>query len=84
MTHFLDSQTLDPLAYIGLTLRKLDCDVFNISQNDKKILVENLSDYIINQMISNGYGISSSLSKKLAKKYLWIYQQNEKKYYNIK
>ena len=80
MENFLDRLTLDPLAYIALSLRKLDCNIFNISQSEKKEIMENLSFYIVDKLVSSGYGITLSQAKKLAKGYLWQYQQRENKY----
>lgn len=81
MENFLDRLTLDPLAYIALSLRKLDCNIFNISQSEKKEIIDNLSFYIIEKLTYNGYGTTIPQAKRLAKKYIYLFEKRDKKYY---
>lgn len=83
MENFLENLTIDPLAYIGLTLSRSGNNILNISQNDKKELLENLSFYIIEKLTYNGYGITIPQAKKLAKKYMYTFEKRDKKYYGL-
>lgn len=80
MKKFLEGLTIDPLSYVSLSMRKLDCNIFNISSEAKKEIMENLTFYIIDSLVSNGYGITQGQAKQLSKGYLWQYEQRENKY----
>lgn len=83
MENFLDRLTLDPLAYIALSLRKIDSDIFNITQGDKKEIIDNLTFYIVEKLTYNGYGTTIPQAKKLAKKYIYLFEKRDRKYYGI-